>query len=243
MNLAIIIGVSKYAIAGPLPGCTLDAHHMRDLLIATGKYRRIITITERTNSAQIKAALKSIEDHYKNESVDELFFYFSGHGVFKEQALFCCSDFNPAQPEETSIENSLIDRMFRSINPRLAVKILDACHSGEPYIKGPNDALKKALCNQPLESFICMASSRYNQPSVATPQGSVFTNRWIDSALRHKKGFVRYSSIQEDLARAFAKDRSQTPFFVNQGHGMDIFSKVTHQMNLLAKKLWSYIYL
>ena len=239
MNLAIIIGVSKYTSATPLPACLVDAYNMRDLLIATGKYNRIITITERTRSEQIKAMLKSIKENYRRESVDELFFYFSGHGVFRNQALLCCSDFNPARPVETSIENSLIDDLIRQVKPRLAVKILDACQSGEPYTKGQSESFS----GQPMESFICMASSRYDQTSIATSEGSVFTNRWIDSALRRQKGLVRYSSIQSDLARAFANDPTQTPFFVNQGFGRDVFTRVTYQMNLLVRKRWSYILL
>ena len=235
MNLAIIIGVSNYTHVSPLPGCAADVQHMRDLLIATGKYDNIVCINHQTRQRHIKSRLDKIVANYKSRSINELFVYFSGHGVFDEQALLCCSDYHPHRAHETSIENDYLDDVIRLLNPQLAVKVIDACQSGEPYIKSPNEAFKQSLNKRPLEAFICMASSRYDQVSMATAQGSTFTQRWIDAALCRSRGVIHYSDIQRYLALSFANDLRQQPYFVNQGCALETFSEVTLEMNLLFK--------
>ena len=235
MNLAIIIGVSNYTHVSPLPGCAADVQHMRDLLVATGKYSSIVCINHHTQQRHIKSRLDKIVADHKSKPIDELFVYFSGHGVFDEQALLCCSDYHPQRARETSIENDYLDEVIRLLNPQLAVKVIDACQSGEPYIKGPNEAFKQALHKRPLGAFICMASSRHDQVSMATAQGSIFTQCWIDAALCRSRGVIRYTDIQRYLALSFVNDLRQQPYFVSQGSALEAFAEVTLEMNLLFK--------
>lgn len=240
MNLAIIIGVSQYQRATPLPGCWADACNMRDLLVATGKYQRIITITHKTRAHQIKTRLKHIVEQHSqpgSEPINELLVYFSGHGVFTTQVLLCCSDFDPLRPEATSIPNDCLDDVFRTLKPKLSVKLLDACQSGEPYIKSAPRVFKRANSPSRMPHFICMASSRYDQPSMATQLGSVFTTRWIGAVLHRSSGDILYSEIQESVAESFRHDGLQRPYFVQQGHGLDVFARVNEQMIRLAK-MW-----
>lgn len=240
MNLAIIIGVSQYQRATPLLGCWVVACNMRDLLVATGKYQRIITITHKTRAHQIKSRLKHIVEQYSQparEPINELLVYFSGHGVFTHQVLLCCSDFDPLRPDTTSIQNSCLDDVFRTLRPRLSVKLLDACQSGEPYIKSAQVVFKRAISPSRMPHFICMASSRYDQPSMATQLGSVFTTRWIRAVLRRPSGYILYSEIQQSVAESFRHDGRQRPYFVHQGHGQDVFARVNEQMIRLAK-IW-----
>ena len=116
----------------------------------------------------------------------------------------------------------------------MAVKIFDACQSGAPYIKDANDGFEKSLKSSKLKSFICMSSSKQNQSSFASATESHFTARWIDAALAKQEGKVLYRDIQAALADAFVASPEQTPFFVNQGTGLEIFSEVTLEMRNLA---------
>jgi len=237
MNLAIIIGVSNYTHVSPLPGCAADVQHMRDLLVATGKYSSIVCINHHTQQRHIKARLDKIVADHKSKPIDELFVYFSGHGVFDDQALLCCSDYHPQRARETSIENDYLDEVIRLLNPQLAVKVIDACQSGEPYSKSAQVVFKRAISPSRMPHFICMASSRYDQPSMATQLGSVFTTRWIRAVLRRPSGYILYSEIQQSVAESFRHDGRQRPYFVHQGHGQDVFARVNEQMIRLAK-MW-----
>jgi hypothetical protein len=67
-------------------------------------------------------------------NIDETLIYFSGHGVYQNDALLCCTDFDINRPATTSISNSELDDLLRSVKPNVAVKVIDACQSGSPYI-------------------------------------------------------------------------------------------------------------
>jgi hypothetical protein len=69
----------------------------------------------------------------------------------------------------------------------VAVKIVNACQSGPPFIKDANDGLEKARQGSKLDSFIGMSSSKQNQSSYATTTESFFTANWIDPALSRSK--------------------------------------------------------
>ncbi len=57
MNIAILIGISKYKNAAHLPACVADVNHMRRVLEATTKYEEIRCLTEQTNSGSLKDTL------------------------------------------------------------------------------------------------------------------------------------------------------------------------------------------
>ena len=162
--------------------------------------------------------------------------YFSGHGIFQNDALLCCSDFDHSRPSSTSISNSEIDDLLRSVGPKVAVKVIDACQSGSPYIKDAGAGFEKALTTSSLKSFICMASSRQDQSSYASVEASNFTKNWIDAALEKTVGNVLYRDIQAALADAFVSNPEQTPFFVQQGTGLELFSVVTDEMQKISKE-------
>lgn len=237
MNVAVVIGVSRYSSAAALPACRMDAELMRTLLAATGKYSEILVLSAVTESGPLKEALRGFFGrHQAAESVEEVVFYFSGHGTFHSDALLCCSDFDPHRPSTTSLSNSEVDDLLRSLNPAVAVKIIDACQSGSPYIKDAAPGFEKALRESRLKSFICMASSRADQSSYVGAELSVFTDRLADAALARSEGTVLYRDIQASLADAFASTPEQTPFFVVQGTGLEAFATITVEMRALAER-------
>ncbi|MCG3112015.1 MAG: caspase family protein [Candidatus Manganitrophus sp. SB1] len=235
MNIAILIGVSQYKVAAPLPACAADVEQMRRLLTATNKYDDICCLTAQTSSGPLKEALRGFFAKYQSGAeIGEALIYFSGHGVYHADALFCCSDFDPNRPATTSISNEELDDLLRSVKPIVAVKVIDACQSGSPYIKDASAGFEKALRTSRLSSFICMASSRQDQSSYASVNASAFTAKWIDAALDKQSGTVLYRDIQAVLADAFVNNPDQTPFFVTQGTGLEIFAAVTEEMRKIV---------
>lgn len=233
-NIAILIGVSDYKFEPQLPACAADVTDLGKLLTATKKYSEVLSVTSGTDSATLKTIVRSFFSKYQDEDMNEVFVYFSGHGTYQNgDALLCCSDFDYKQPSTTSISNSEIDDLLRSVSPVVAVKVIDACQSGSPYIKDVGAGFEKALRTSTLNSFICMASSRQDQLSYASSDASDFTAKWIDSALRQIDGEVMYRDIQAGLADAFVDNEDQTPFFVVQGTGLEAFSAVTEEMKKL----------
>jgi hypothetical protein len=235
MNIAVLIGVSEYRVAAPLPACSADVLQMHRLLVATKKYDEICLLTTQTASGPLKDALRNFFIKYqKTTEMSEVLIYFTGHGVFHTDAMFCCTDYDPNRPATTSISNEELDDLLRSVAPSVAVKIIDACQSGSPYIKDASAGFEKALRDSRLNSFILMASSRQDQSSYATAEASAFTAKWIDAALYKQDGTILYRDIQAALADAFVNNPDQTPFFVSQGTGLEAFALVTDEMRRLA---------
>lgn len=222
MNLAILIAISHYDHAQDLPGCALDALNMHQVLLACGKYDHMLVITEDTTSGAIWQSLQAFIAQHQQAGIEEVLLYFSGHGYYQGDARFCGSDFHPQRGLRTSVSNVEVDLLLRRLKPKVMVKIIDACQSGMPYIKGGPHAFKKALGRSVLPSFISMASSQCNQPSYVNLEGSDFTLRWIEAVLSHRAGPIYYSHIGAYLAKAFEGNTEQTPFFVSQGHGREM---------------------
>lgn len=231
MNIAILIGISKYRANAPLPACSKDVKEMHRLLSSTKKYDDIFCISSNTEAASVKDSLRSFFARYRDPGqVQEALVYFSGHGMYHNDALFCCSDFDPNRPASTSLSNSELDDLLRCVAPDVAVKVLDACQSGSPYIKDAAPGFEKALRESRLKAFFCMASSRTDQSSYATRECSLFTARFIDAALSRPAGRTLYRDIQAALADSFVANPDQTPYFVSQGSGLEVFANVTPEM-------------
>ena len=231
MNLALLIGIDKYDRLPPLPACANDLTIMHDTLKATNKYQEIQLIGSAC-AADTKEKLREFFSKYSSTStIDEIFIYFSGHGGYQDDALYCCSDFDEKRAATTSISNTELDDLLRSANPKVAVKVIDACQSGAPYIKDTGNSFVKSIKASKLASFICMASSQHDQNSYASSSSSFFTDAWTNAAL--SSGTILYRDIQAALADAFASVPDQTPFFVNQGSGLEVFSIVNEEMSSL----------
>jgi hypothetical protein len=237
MNIAVLIGVSNYKVLPALPACARDVEEVRQLLAATKKYDEIFCISTNTDAAPLKDALRTSFGQYRtSRSIQEALVYFSGHGVYQNDVLLCCSDFDLNRPASTSVSNVELDDLLRSVGPDVAVKILDAYQSGSQYIKDTGVGFEKSLRESRLKSFICMASSKIDQSSFATADCSLFTSRFVDAALSKTKGPILYRDIQAALADSFVTTPDQTPFFVIQGSGLEAFAQMTPEMEALEAR-------
>ncbi|SQF98883.1 Uncharacterized protein containing caspase domain [Paucimonas lemoignei] len=230
MNLALLIGIDTYDRLTALPACANDLAVMHQTLKATNKYHHIELI-DNASAESAKEKLRSFFASYGNTpDIEEIFVYFSGHGAYQDDALFCCADFDAKRAATTSISNAELDELLRSASPKVAVKVIDACQSGAPYIKDVDSGFLKSIKTSQLSSFICMASSQHDQYSYASNSTSHFTAAWVSAALSKTTGNILYRDIQASLADTFASSPSQTPFFVNQGSALELFSTVTAEM-------------
>lgn len=246
-NLAIIIGVSQYINAQDLPACKYDAENMYELLQATEKYQILLLDENLTKSQMMEQMENFIGSDDMDGDIDELFFYFSGHGVHDEAGLhFVLKDTEPERINATSLNNIELDELVRDYNPKLFVKIMDACQSGLSYIKSvaqQNDMVEEQnlldfRIEKKLDNCIFMSSSKRNEASIATPTCSLFTKAFISAVLDTlDTGVVRYTDIQNYITDVFvAQKNGQTPYFNLQGDGRSVFTHVTEALKNLAKK-------
>ena len=235
MNLAILIAVSQYDHAHDLPGCLQDARNMKQVLQACGKYNHILETPQAMQARDIWQALENFVTQHQGGDVEEVLLYFSGHGYYHGDARFCGTDFLSARAGMTSVGNLEIDLLLRTLKPRVMVKIIDACQSGMPYIKGGPNAFKQALGRSVLPSFISMASSQCDQASYVNHEGSDFTLKWIEAVLSARQGPIYYSEIGAYLAKAFEGNTAQTPFFVSQGHGREMLCVMNDALERLRR--------
>lgn len=135
MNLALLIGIDTYDRLAALPACANDLAIMHQTLKATNKYHHIELIDNASAETAKEKLRNFFSNHNNNPHIEEIFIYFSGHGAYQDDALFCCADFDAKRAATTSISNTELDDLLRSAAPKVAVKVIDACQSGAPYIK------------------------------------------------------------------------------------------------------------
>src|SRR5258708_5577999 len=119
MNIAIIIGVSTYThSSNNLPGCKNDANAILQILKKTDKYDDILYINNNEHSAETKELLSNFILKNKGAVINEVFFYYSGHGEFSnDEFYYVLSDFDPKKKNQTSLQNSEVDDLIRTLSP------------------------------------------------------------------------------------------------------------------------------
>lgn len=218
-NVAILIGNSKYLQLNELACCTNDVAAMADLLEATGKFNKIRRFTNVT-SDQIRSGVR--EELEAVDAVEEFYFYFSGHGVqIKSEFFYCGTEFDVTRPNETGLSNTELHTLLRAYNPKLVVKVIDACNSGTTLIKAdaPHITDGKGVLNDVIQ----IASCQNSQFSLAGNPLSLFTKHFCQAALRKEKGPVYYTDLINTIRDDFLNDDDQTPHFVSQGTGREKF--------------------
>jgi hypothetical protein len=226
MRIAIIIGISEFDNYNDLPGCINDISAINDLLIATKEFDEIKLFKQNVRSDKIKSELPKIFSELKGKSIDELFFYFSGHGSFiNDEFYYILSDFDENEKRQTSLQNSEIDNMIKSIKPRMVTKIIDACQSGVSYIKGNTNVVEKyyAKTTDSFEKCYFMHSSMTSQYSYQNDDLSDFTKSILESINTNNKDSIRYKDIIDYVSDEFEKSTEQTPFFITQADHTERF--------------------
>lgn len=243
MRKAILIGVSKYENCDNLPGCLNDVNALNEILLKTNEFDEVKAFKEDVYSDDLKNNLSQLFSDWKGEQIDELFFYFSGHGSFDNNEFFyLLSDFSEDKKRQTTLQNLEIDKMIKSLSPTLVTKVIDACQSGVSYIKSNGNSVEKYY-HKTLEGFnkcYFLHSSMTNQYSYIDSNLSDFTRSFIGALKNRQKQYIRYKDIIDYISDEFAKSTEQTPFFVTQADYTEIFTSTSDKLNdVLAKYIIS----
>ena len=106
MNLGIFIGVGNYTSQqyNDLPACNKDAETLKSVFESIKNFTEILFLNGIVDQSKIIQGMEKLSTKYKNEEVEELIFYFSGHGEKEgDEFLYLPSDFDPHKKLGTSI--------------------------------------------------------------------------------------------------------------------------------------------
>ncbi|MBI1183442.1 hypothetical protein GC194_04185 [bacterium] len=240
MNIAVIIGISEYTdIKNNLPGCKNDAEAIYQIITKTERFGPILYINENHTSAKTKELLTNFILKQKENSIEEFFFYYSGHGEFtNDEFYYILSDFDVKKRNQTSLQNTEVDDLMRTLKPNLVVKVIDACQSGTTYIKEGNVLTK--YFNDTKQGFnkcYFLNSSLNNQSSYQDKNLSHFTYSFVKSIIEHSANEIRYKDIIDVISDEFANNNEQTPFFVVQADYTEKFCQLSKDLKSFLSTL------
>ena len=235
MNLAIVIGVSKYKNFIPLSQCKKDSESIYNVLNKANKYNDILYINQNTTSGEILNQIDDFINKYKDRNIDEVLFYFSGHGLTKtDDFYYCTTNTEETKINTSSLKNSDIDLSIKSLNPKTYVKIIDACQSGNAYIKGVSDEEKILEKNKgAFKTCYFYSSSKSNQESKVLNTLSSFTATILNilkSSYENSLKEIKYRELTNELSDRYIDNPIQTPFFVQQGTLSEVFLPLTSEI-------------
>lgn len=233
MNLAILIGVSEYKTLTQLPGCKNDVKSIAELIRKTEKFEKILEISGDTTSTSVKNKLIDFINISKDEEIEEIIFYFTGHGSYvDDEFYYILSDFDSSRKTQTSLQNSELDSLLKTLNPKLVIKFVDACQSGFSYIKDIDSAdnyIKSTKGN--FKNCYFLFSSLNIQSSYQNQDFSFFTLSILNSVKKHSDDKVRYKNVIDYVSDEFSKNSIQTPFFVTQADFTEVFCTKNRSLN------------
>ncbi|MCG8517505.1 MAG: caspase family protein [Pseudomonadales bacterium] len=230
-NLGIVIGVGQYENISDLPGCDNDAKAVKALLELSKKCDEILFINGEINSNRVKTDLANFVEKHKTQKIDEVIFYFTGHGQFESNEFYyILSDYSENKKRQTSLENSELDQHLRNLGAQVTIKIVDACQSGSSYIKS-SEELNNHLVNSKESFKICYFyfSSKNDQSSYQSENISDFTKHFIKSFLDRATQEIRYKDICDSLSDAFSDNTKQKPLFIIQGEFNEKFGTISKE--------------
>lgn len=218
-NVAILVGNVNYVREEDrLECCADDVRAMQELITATQKYEKICALTDVDSDKFREEILQALSGH---DTIEEIFFYFTGHGHYDGREFFhCATNFDGERPNETGLSNTDLHTILKGANPELVVKVIDACYSGSVLIKSPANF---AHSENFFKNFIQFASSLNNQHSFTGDPLSAYTEKFIAAALKKEKGAILYDDIKNTIRDDFRGNDQQVPFFTEAHTGRETF--------------------
>jgi hypothetical protein len=242
MKVALILGQSDYQSVNKLPSCKNDLLYFAKIIEGTKNFDRHLIIDDSTMTASAaKDKIIQFIESCKSEQVDELLLYFTGHGDFDgKEFYYIWSDYTPSRKRQTSLQNLEIDTLLRQLDPKLVIKIIDACNSGISYIKD-SEVIEKYLSSseQSFKKCYFLFSSQNDQYSLADINMSYFTNTFLQSLNQDLGKKIRYKDIIDYISDSFEQSGKQTPFFVTQADFTDVFCSVNDEIKKILQNIKS----
>lgn len=237
-NIAILIGISDYhhQQVSQLPASANDVDVMSYIIRQSGKYDETLLIEKTSTAIAAKTKISDFITRQKGSKINELFFYFSGHGhrLDAEDFFFVFSDFSTSRLESSTLRNTELDGIIRSIAPDLTIKVIDACFSGSHYVKS-NDfdfeaPLKKSAEVHKLNKLYFLHSSSADKVSFADSRFSFFSSSFFKS-LTEITDEIRYRDVMSYVADEISGNPNlPQPTFVVQAENTEIFIKTTQEI-------------
>lgn len=242
MKVALTLGQSDYQSLNKLPSCKNDLLYFAKIIDGTKSFNRHLIVDDSTSTASAaKDKIIQFIESCKSEQVDELLLYFTGHGDFDgEEFYYIWADYTKPKKRQTSLQNSEIDTLLKQLNPKLVIKIIDACNSGVPYIK-ESDVIEKYLSSskQSFQNCYFLFSSQNDQYSLADINMSYFTNTFLQSLNQEIGKKIRYKDIIDYISDSFEQSGKQTPFFVTQADFTDVFCSINDDIKKILQDIKS----
>jgi hypothetical protein len=193
---------------------------MRELLLATKKFSRIMDYVDKPVDL-VKDELRKLAE--SGDEFEEVFLYFSGHGLSNSDDFFMCfSSFRESSPNTTGLSRNEAFELIRQFKAELSVVVIDACEAGRNLIKNHVNPLSHTL-KTGFSNFVQFSSCTESQFSLAGDPISLFTNEFIKACLNKEQGSVYYSDVESALRDAFLSHPTQTPHFIRQGTSQEKF--------------------
>jgi len=220
---ALIIGIDKYQYIDGLPGCVTDANNIRQLVLNLNIYKsdqiRLLTDNQ-AKREDILGGLQWLVDG--SRAGDKVLFYFSGHGSQqpdtngdeddKLDETLCPVD--TSANRTNMVVDDEINNYLQKLSGRKVLVVIDSCHSGTitksilssnikfkmPLFATPLPPTTKAIGSERLATpptqgeVVVYTAVASNQFAVATPQGSIFTNAFIN-AIKQNNGKISNEEI------------------------------------------------
>lgn len=236
MKVAVLLGVSSHKNPQfDLPACKNDVEILQTILRAAKKFDEILVISENEPSGTIKGKISAFFKEKASQNVDEILFYFSGHGIFDgNDFYFVLPEYEESQKRQTCLENSELDTYLKNLKAKLTVKIVDACFSGQSYIKDPSTYEKFLAKSQGgFEDCYFLYSSLRDQTSKADSDFSCFTKEIFRKVYSANQSELRYKDLIDYLSDSSIQ--GQTPFFVTQAKFTEVFLEINPEVKALLK--------
>lgn len=239
-RLGIVIAVSNNLPPfKSLKACARDGEAFAAILRQTGRFDEILFMStrEETASRAVKSAITELVNRYKGQAVEEIVFYFSGHGEFAGNEFYhILSDYEAASRNQTALTNSELDGLIRGLAPTLFAKVVDACYSGTSYIKSEEDLgdyLKSSQVG--FKEVYFLYSSQGDERSWTAGELSAFTKSLLVAIGRDVDGSIRYRDLISAASDFFEAQGGQTPHFVTQADFTATFCDASPQMKALVE--------
>lgn len=240
-RIAIVISVSENKLPMmSLAAFAKDGEAFAAILKETGRFDEILTLSspEETSSRFVKSSISGLIERFRGQSVDEVIFYFSGHGDFSGNEFHhILSDYEASSRNQTTLANSELDGLIRSLSLGLFAKVVDACYSGTSYIKSEEelfDYLRSSKIG--FKDTYFLYSSQSDEPSWTDGPVSAFTKSLLEAIGRQDAGTVRYRDLISAASDHFEANGKQTPHFVTQASFTEVFCDASPQMQTLVRK-------
>ncbi len=242
MNLAILIGISTYQNIQSLQACSHDIAIVSSLIKAMNKYDDILILSDNISSCyDAKQKIVDFVTNHKEENIEELFFYYSGHGDYDGKDFhYIWSDYSEDSKNQTSIQNSEIDDLIRTLSPAMTFKVIDSCKSGISYVKDPESDLR--VFDKSTGTFkkcYFFYSSHIFQPSFASNEISHFTDSFAKSFDKSIGTRLRYKDVMDYISDSFSNNTNQRPHFVCQADNTEYFTTVSDSTVKVIEKYLS----